>query len=68
MSNSGRIQNYNKETGTGFVRADEGGELLPFSKADMHKQGEAPWEKQAVRYEVEKDSQGEAKAIKLEKA
>lgn len=68
MSNSGRIQNYNEQTGTGFVRADEGGELIPFSRSDMRKEGEAPWEKQPVRYEVEQDGEGEAKAVKLEQA
>ena len=66
MSNAGRIENYNEQTGIGFVRADEGGELLPFSKSDMRKKGEAPWEKQPVRYEVEQDDEGDPRAVKLE--
>ncbi|MFZ9396237.1 MAG: hypothetical protein ACO25F_09285 [Erythrobacter sp.] len=68
MSNSGKIQTYNKQTGTGFVRPDEGGELLPFSRSDMQKQGEVPSERQAVRYEIAQDGEGEAKAVKLEHA
>lgn len=67
MTGSGRIQNYNALTGTGFIRADEGGELLPFSLADMQTKGEAPWEMQPVRYQITSDDEGEPRAIRLER-
>ncbi|SMQ69643.1 Cold shock protein, CspA family [Altererythrobacter xiamenensis] len=68
MANFGHIKHYNANTGTGFIRPEDGEDPLPFRASEMIVEGEDPKEEIRVRYEIEKDRQGEPQAVRLQKA
>lgn len=68
MANFGMIKHYNADTGTGFIRPEDGDDPLPFRASEMIVEGEYPKEEIRVRYEIENDRQGEPQAVRLQKA
>ena len=68
MAHFGTIKHYNADTGTGFIRPEEGDDPLPFRASEMIVDGEDPEEEIRVRYEIEDDRQGEPQAMRLQKA
>ena len=68
MAHFGHIKHFNAGTGTGFIRPEEGGDLLPFRASEMVIVGEVPKEETRIGYEIEDDSEGEPEAVRLQKA
>jgi len=69
MTNHGKVQTFNRMTGTGFISPEDGGEVLPFRQIDVHRNvGDEVQERQRFSYEVDVDADGERQAINLHSA
>ena len=69
MTNHGKVQTFNRMTGTGFISPEDGGELLPFRQIDVYRNvGDEVQERQRFRYEVDFDAVGERQAVILHSA
>lgn len=68
MAHFGMIKHYNVDTGTGFIRPEDGDDPLPFRASEMTVEGEKPKEETRVRYDIENDREGEPQAVRLRKA
>ncbi|QIG54844.1 cold-shock protein [Altererythrobacter sp. BO-6] len=65
----GKVQTFNRITGTGFISPDAGGQVLPFRQIDVYRRaGDEVREQQRFSYEISRDSDGEEQAINLRPA
>lgn len=65
----GKVQTFNRITGTGFISPDAGGQVLPFRQIDVHRRaGDEVREQQRFSYEIIRDSDGGEQAINLRPA
>lgn len=66
VTTTGKIANYDKTTGSGFILPETGGQRLPFNRADLPQGGQPPQEKD--RYEYETTGEGDdCCAVKMRK-
>lgn len=66
MPRYGKISSYNSANGTGTIAPEDGGDVLPFRKADLQQQGQEPQPEQRYGYETQAGDGGKQWAVRLE--
>ena len=66
MTNYGKIKSYDADKGAGMITPEQGGDALPFHKADLQQQAEVPKADQRFGYETRQGEGGKAQAINLQ--
>jgi len=68
MIRYGKINTYNSANGTGTIAPEQGGDMLPFRKADQQQQGQEPRPDQRYGYETQSSGDGGKQwAVRLER-
>lgn len=65
MANFGNIKSYNQEKGAGTIIPENGGDALPFKKADLQQEAELPQIDQRYSYETAEVDGGHKRATDL---
>lgn len=66
MPKFGNIKSYNREKGAGTIIPEEGGDALPFKKADLQQQAHMPAADQRYSYETAEVDGGHKRAVDLQ--
>jgi len=66
MTHFGKINSYNSANGTGTIAPEQGGDMLPFRKADLRQQSPEPQAEQRYGYETQSGDGGKKWAVGLE--
>jgi CspA family cold shock protein len=66
MTHFGKINSYNSANGTGTIAPEQGGDMLPFRKADLRQQSPEPQAEQRYGYETQSGDGGKKWAVRLE--
>ena len=66
MANFGNIKSYNQDKGTGTITPEKGGDALPFKKADLQEEAQAPQVDQRFSYETAEVDGGHKRAVNLQ--
>ncbi len=65
MTDFGTIKSYNSDKGTGTIVPEQGGDALPFRKADMQQEGQQPRQEHRYGYDVHTGDGGQRRAVNL---
>ncbi|WP_338242500.1 cold-shock protein [Aurantiacibacter hainanensis] len=66
MPQFGNIKSYNTEKGAGTIIPEEGGDALPFKKADLQQQAQTPSLDERYSYETVEVDGGNKRAVDLQ--
>lgn len=66
MTEYGTIRSYDTARGTGTISPEQGGDVLPFRKADMRQQGQEPRQDQRFSYITQSGDGGHRRAVNLQ--
>lgn len=66
MTHYGKIKSYDSVKGEGMINPEKGGDALPFKKADLQQEAQAPRVDQRYGYETSEVDGGSKCATKLQ--
>lgn len=66
MANTGTIKSYDAAKGSGMITPGNGGDALPFDKADLQEQAQEPREGQSYGYKTRQMNGGKTHATSLQ--
>lgn len=66
MTDFGKIKSYDTGNGEGTITPEQGGDVLPFRKADLQQQAQEPKQDQRYGYDVKNAENGKRYAVNLQ--